>query len=238
MAHVPRLYLPDCRGAGAIALSAEQSRRLSEVMRVRVGEAVLVFAGDGFEWQASVTSVARNAVTVEVGEAVREEAPPAPRIELCFPLIRAGRLDWLIEKAVEAGADIFQPTSFEHSAHGEAPSANRSERWQRIAIEAAEQSGRLFVPAFRDVTAFTDVLGRAGTVVVADRSGESWEPFGPQLLVANVRLAVGPEGGLSEGEVAAARSAGATIVSLGPNILRAETAAVVAIALIRALPPQ
>lgn len=239
MAHVPRLYLPDCRGAGTARLSGEQSRRLSEVMRVRVGEPALVFNGGGVEWTATVTSVAKQAVTLDVEGIVREEVALLPAIELCFPLIRAGRLDWLMEKAVECGADIFQPTHFEHSARGEAPSPSRSERWQRIAVEAAEQSGRLFVPGFRDVAGFADVVRASSAVLVADRSGESWERVRPQFAGAGkVTILIGPEGGLSEAEVAAAREAGAAVLSLGPNILRAETAAVVATALVRALPTQ
>ena len=184
---------------------------------------------------SDVSAIARNALTLEIGDEMRSAPQPLPVLQLCFPLIRANRLDWLIEKAVECGVDVLRPTVFEHSVRGEAPSANRTDRWQRIVVEASEQCGRLYLPSITEPVAYGDVVDRAENLVVADPSGESESKVAAKMLRASsITLVIGPEGGLSAAELEVSRSKGASVISLGANILRAETAAIVAISRIRA----
>jgi 16S rRNA (uracil1498-N3)-methyltransferase len=236
MAHVPRLYRPGHLAAGPTALDAEQSRRLSSVMRLRDGDEFRLFCGDGREWRATVTGASRTGLRAEIHEVVRQSPAPALTLETWCALIRPNRFEVAIEKCTEAGADIIRPLITDHTARGDHPSESRLERWNRIAIEAAEQSGRLFLPVIAEPMPFADAVRQAHhPFVFADLEGASWREIAP-LLPESGRLAVaiGPEGGWSDAERALARSRGALIAHAGDSILRTETAAVVFTALVRA----
>lgn len=235
VAHVPRIYRAGHLAPGPLLIDGELARRLAAVMRVRSGEEFRLFAGDGREWQATVTDVGRQAIRVDVGAVTRQEPPAQLAVEIWVGLVRANRFDWTVEKCTEAGADVIRPLVSEYSARGEGPSSGRAERWQRIAVEAAEQSARLYLPAIEPIATLDDLLSRHhGSVLLADAGGSPWVQTVP-ILPAEGRIAliVGPEGGLSAEEVARSRARGALVVSLGPNILRTETAAVVAVGLVR-----
>lgn len=237
MAHVPRLYLPGHVALGPLILDADAAHRLAAVMRLRAGDPFLVFSGDGREWAATVSSVEKHRLHATVDEVTRTVAQLPLIVECWCAVVRPNRFDWAIEKCTEAGVDVFRPLVTEHSARGETPSANREERWQRLAVEAAEQSGRLSVPVIAPAVKFDRLLEHAGgTLIVFDRDGRPWRetiPLIPEL--GRVTLAIGPEGGLSAAEIAAAKAHGALVVSLGPNILRTETAAVAGVVLMRSL---
>ena len=237
MAHIPRLYLPGRIAPGPVTLDADASHRLLAVMRLRAGDPFLVFSGDGKEWRASVSVVERTRIQATVGELARTVAPLPLIVECWCAVVRPNRFDWAVEKCTEAGVDVFRPLASEHSARGEAPSATRQQRWERLAIEAAEQSGRLSVPVIAPLAKFEQLLSQPiGVLILFDREGRPWPetmPLIPQQ--GRVTLAVGPEGGFSLDEVASAKSRGALIVSLGPNILRTETAALAGVVMLRSL---
>lgn len=235
MKHVPRLYLAGHLAAGPLALDGDQAKRLSTVMRLTPGDEFLAFAGDGREWRARVAAVQRATLQAEVTELVRHEPVPPLAVEVWIALVRANRFDWAIEKCVEAGVDVVRPMITEHCQRGEG-SASKAERWMRIAIEAAEQSRRLRVPVVEPPAPLERLLGQVrGALLVADMGGKAWGEAARLLPPAgHVSLAVGPEGGFSEAELGLLRAKGAVPVSLGPHILRTETAAAVAVALVRA----
>lgn len=237
VAHIPRIYRAGHLAPGPLLIDGEPARRLAAVMRVRPREEFLMFAGDGREWQATVTEVGRQAIRVEVGAVTRQEPPDPLTVEAWVAVVRANRFDWVVEKCTEAGADVVRPFVSEYAARGEGPSVGRAERWDRIAIEAAEQCGRLYLPAIEPAAPFDDLLSRHhGPLLLADASGSPWVQTVPLLpLEGRLGIVVGPEGGLSAEEVARARSCGALLATLGPNILRTETAAVVAVGLVRAI---
>lgn len=237
MAHVPRLYIPGRLGPGPLALDAAQARRLTSVMRLREGDSFLAFAGDGREWRARLTAVTKSSTRAEVEELTRQEAALPIVLEAWLALIRPQLFDLAIEKCTEAGVDIIRPMRTEHFARSEAASAQRHERWERIAIEAAEQSGRLRVPVVESSANFTDLLNRSRIpVIIGDQHGKPWPDAAKLLpLQGTVAVAIGPEGGFSREELAAATAHGAIATSFGPNILRAETAAIVAVSLVRSL---
>jgi len=234
MGHVPRIVVKGPLRAGPLRLDAEQSKRLGAVMRLRAGDEFLAFSGDGREWRARVDEVARDGLRATVGEVVRQEPASPLVVEVWCALVRPQRFEWAIEKCVEAGADIVRPLICEHSARGDAASAAKQERWERIAVEAAEQCGRLTLAVVERPARFESLLGRGAPVFFGEPGGMRWAEAS-RLLPGQGRVAwaVGPEGGWSEGEVAKARSSGAIGVSLGANILRTETAAVVGTALLR-----
>lgn len=237
MAHVPRIFVPGHLATGTFRLDGEQAKRLTAVMRLRPGDPFLVFCGDGREWTATVASEERGRLHATVGEVVRQEPALAIVLEAWIALVRPNRFDWAIEKCTEAGADVIRPLLGEHSARGEGSSAQRQERWNRIAVEASEQCGRLRLPVIEAPASFDRLVSNwRGSLIIGDPGGRSWPDTVPLLPErGTVAVAIGPEGGFSAGEVVAAKARGALGVSLGPNILRTETAAVVACALVRSL---
>ena len=206
-------------------------------MRVRHGDPLLLFPGDGHEWQATVTDVSRGSVRLDVAGILRHVPLPALTIEVWCAIVRPNRFDWMLEKVTEAGADIIRPLVCDHSARGEGGSAARRERWDRVVIEASEQSGRLHIPVITEPARFMDLVAHPRTaLVVAHLEGaRAWSETAALLpRLGSVAVAIGPEGGFSAAEVSAAKAHGALLTSLGPNILRTETAALAVTVLLRA----
>ena len=239
MSHVPRVYLPGRLAHGAVTIEGEPGRHLATVLRVRPGDPLLLFPGDGREWSATVGGVTKASVVAEVAELNRQEPPPAVVIETWCALVRANRFEWALEKCVEAGADIFRPIVTEFTQRGDAPSETKLARWRRIVIEAAEQSGRLFLPVIEPPVPLAHALEiYRGALVFGARDGKPAHEVAPLFPDrGHFALIVGPEGGLSDEETGALARHGGIPTSFGPHTLRTETAAVVGTALIRSLTP-
>lgn len=219
----------------SVALSRAQSHYLANVLRMKEGAELLVFNGRDGEWLARVAEAGRKAVTLET---VRQERPqpPLPDLLYAFAPIKAGRLDYLVQKAVEMGAGALQPVITQHTQMATVG----VERLQANALEAAEQCGILAVPSVRPTVKFDALLtawepGRR--LIFCDESAETNNPL-PALNAIEERklgLLVGPEGGFSDDERRTLRTLPfVTAIPLGPRILRADTAAVAALALIQA----
>ena len=236
VSHIPRVYLAGRIGPGAMMVEGEPARHLATVLRVRPGDPVLVFAGDGREWEASVTGSTRSGVAIEVGGIARQEASSLVVLEVWCALVRATRFEWAVEKCVEAGADILRPMTTARTQRGDGASAAKMARWQRIAVEAAEQCGRLYLPVVEQAQPLEHLLETfRGTMVFGARDGRPLEDAARQMPQhGHIAIAVGPEGGFSGEETAALARAGAIPVSFGPYTLRTETAAVIGAALTRA----
>lgn len=235
MAHVPRLYVPTARRPGPLALDRDQAKRLASVMRLRTGDEFLVFGGDGHEWRALVEEAGKTLRT-RIVELERQQPAPPLSVEVLAGVVRANRMDWLVEKCTEAGADVIRPLLCANNQRGEASS--RQDRWERIAIEAAEQCGRLRVPVIASATAVERLaIPGGGAVVFGAVDGIPW-PEAARLVptTGTVRIAVGPEGGFTPDEERQLRSGGGLGVRFGPNILRTETAAIAGVLLARSLP--
>ncbi len=232
---LPRVCVPEGVGVGVLTLTGARARHLAGSRRLRRGDEFLAFAGDGREYRARVEEASREHVAATVLELVREEPPLRRTVEVWCANVRAGRMEWAIEKCTEAGVDVFRPTTTERSARGRELSEGRHERWERIAVEAAEQCGRLYLPVVAPVTPFEAALQAwEGALVLANREGAAWAEVAAGLPEeGRLAIAVGPEGGFSEGEVERAGASGAAVASFGANTLRTETAAVVAVVLAR-----
>ena len=228
----PRVCLPEGVRPGPLTLEGARARHLTGALRLRRGDGFLVFAGDGREYRARIDGIGRTRVTATVGELARQAPPPARAIEVWCANVRAPRMDWAVEKCVEAGADLFRAIVTERSARGTALAQGRLERWRRIAVEASEQCGRLHLPAIAPLASFAEALAaRRGTLLLASPRGAPWAEAAALLPERGVvAVAVGPEGGFSAEEEARASADGAVAVSLGPHTLRTETAAVAATA--------
>jgi len=234
--HLPRFHIAAPVAAGDLVALTGDELRHARVRRLAVGEAVALFDGAGFSCVAAVEALSRDAVRVRVG-AVRPardgESPLA--LTLALGLLKADKIDWAIEKAVELGVAAVQPFTSAHTVA--APSEARRRRWQQLARAAAKQCGRSVVPPVAAPLAFEALLARpaAAKLLLAERGAVT--PLGTVALAAAppaLLLVIGPEGGFSDTELAAAAAAGFTLAGLGARILRAETAAIAALALCQA----
>jgi len=230
---------PGSLRARNVTLGPELAHRFGRVLRLRRGDRVLLSEGGAREYEVQLTGVSSYAVTGVV--LAEREARPEPEATLVLyqSLIRANRFDLVLEKGTEIGVSRFVPvTAARSQVQGDVePASARGERWRRIVVEAAEQSGRGRPPRVEAPVAFEEAVRQARGVKVMPSEGERSRSLGPYLRgldhrPGTVSLFIGPEGGFEDAELELAREAGAEIVSLGPRILRSETAGIVASALV------
>jgi 16S rRNA (uracil1498-N3)-methyltransferase len=231
-----RLYIGhDLSMGGAIDLGQEQSHYLTNVLRMAEGAELLVFNGRDGEWLARIAAKAKKSVRLEAAEQTRPQPAPSDLV-YCFAPLKVGRLDYLIQKAVEMGAGVLQPVITQHTQLARIG----TDRLQANAVEAAEQCGILAIPEVRDIRKFSALLAgwdSGRRLIFCDESAETHNPMAALKTITERKLAllVGPEGGFSEDERRQLRALPfVTAIPLGPRILRADTAAVAALAVIQA----
>ena len=224
---LPRLYLREPASAGAsIPLDAAQANYLGNVLRLGAGAELLVFDGMSGEWLARIVEVGKKWMTLAVERKTREPES-IPDLWLAFAPVKRAQTDWLVEKATELGAARLVPVMTQRTVAERV----RLDRLESIAIEAAEQCGRTRVPQIAQpipLRRLVEELDPARHFYFADETGG--EPLAAAFEEGPAVILVGPEGGFTDEERAFVRGSGASPVSLGPRILRAETAALAAIA--------
>lgn len=232
MAATPRLFIEYPLSAGVcLELTREHSHYLLSVMRLAEGAQVLVFNGTQGEWACTLTQAGKRSATLEVQHQSRPQHDP-PDLWLCFAPIKKARTDFIVEKAAEMGAARIMPVM---SAYTNATRV-RQDRLQAHAVEAAEQCGGTFVPEVAPLTSLSDLLAtwpsERGLLFCDEAKAGDAPALPPRAGAAPWAILIGPEGGFSDGERAAiAKVPSAHAISLGPRILRADTAAVAALAL-------
>jgi len=230
-----RLFLPDdLKADRPVLASPQQSHYLANVLRLAEGAEVLLFNGRDGEWLARLTARSKKAVQITPVELARPQ-PPASDLIYCFAPLKVGRLDYLVQKAVEMGAGVLQPVLTQHT-QGKVG----TERIAANAAEAAEQCGILAIPETRAAVKLDALLSgweADRRLVYCDEDSSTNNPL-PRLQAIKERklgLLVGPEGGFSDEERRQLRALPfVTAIPLGPRILRADTAAVTALALMQA----
>lgn len=235
---MPRFHCPVPLTAGAELELPPAAARHVQVLRHQPGDAITLFSGEGGQWQATILRMGRSdvAVRVEAFEAIERE--PLRRVHLAMGMPANERMDWLVEKAAELGVASVQPLHTAHSVlrlSGER-AAKKQAHWQSVAIAACEQCGGNRVPAVQgvaDLGAWLPLSADTAPLRCVLSLAEGTRPL-TQVLHdlppdAPVLFLSGPEGGLSAQEDAQARSAGFIPVTLGPRVLRAETAALAAL---------
>jgi 16S rRNA (uracil1498-N3)-methyltransferase len=233
-----RIFSPQPLRTGTSAvLTDDAASHVVKVLRLRRGDGLVVFDGSGTDYDAEIADLGREAVTVRVGtgRSVAAESPLA--VTLLQGICRGPRMDTVVQKATELGVAAIEPLLAGRSVVrvDEAQGARKREHWQRVAIAAAEQSGRSRVPLVAEPRRLEDVLVGAAfaTRLVLDPAGAPL--WGLPRPVAPLGLLVGPEGGLTAEERRVAADAGFTAVRLGPRILRTETAPLAALAVLQFL---
>jgi 16S rRNA (uracil1498-N3)-methyltransferase len=226
---LPRLFVRSALSQGALVeLDSKQANYLGNVLRMSAGGELLLFDGASGEWLARIANATKKHMTLAV-ERMTRGAETIPDVWLAFAPVKRAQTDWLVEKATELGVARMLPVMTERTVAERV----RLDRLEAISIEAAEQCGRTRLPEIAEPQPLARFLANrdsARTLYFADEARDGTAPAdafrpGPALIVT------GPEGGFTDSERQAIRSAdNAVAISLGPRILRAETAALAALA--------
>lgn len=230
-------------GVGLI-LPKELAHQVRDVLRLNLGEKLILLDNQGNEILATVESTSRAGVVVQLVERHPGKEPSPIRIVLCQGMLKSARFEWILEKGTELGVSVFAPVHCRRSMVGlDSAGTAKVQRWQRIIQEATEQCGRPTLPALLPIRSLEQALQELPTGALAIMPWEEAEGRSLRDVLAGVRMRVagvvipqtillfiGPEGGLTSEEVALARRYGVQVVTLGPRILRAETAALASVA--------
>jgi 16S rRNA (uracil1498-N3)-methyltransferase len=224
------------REGASVALNNAQAHYLTGVLRLRSGSGVLVFNGCDGEWEATVEAQKRTAL-LHVGARTRTQTAPG-NLHYLFAPLKSARLDYMVQKAVEMGVSRLQPTL---TRHGQVARVNGA-RMRANAIEAAEQCGILVLPEIADPVPLSHLIAHRDPeryLVFCDEDAERADPLAVLGAVPRhspLALLVGPEGGFADDERAELLKLPRVVrLALGPRVLRADTAAVAALAVVQAV---
>lgn len=216
-----------------VHVSGEEAKHALKVLRLGKGDALTLLDGTGLAYDAAVEQTDKDAFTARIVHTYQSPTEPRTRVTLYQGLCKADKMEWIIQKCIEAGIYRIVPIVTEHCVAREG-SDNKQVRWQRIAKEAAKQSGRGIIPQVAEVMPMDEaVLEMARNEAIyllweqEKARGLDASSAGPRP--ASAALVIGPEGGISQAEAEDLKAAGAISLSLGPRILRTETAGLVAL---------
>lgn len=236
---VPRIFTDQQLTAHSqIALDAEPSHHLSQVLRLHSGAELKLFNGAGEEYAGILVQPNKAHASVDIVELLHSEPEPSLRIHLIIGISRGERMDFALQKAVELGVNSIQPIFTNRCVvklTGKRLN-HRMDHWRKVIVNACEQSGRCRIPELRDTDRLATNLiqKRQGHTLLLDHRSQQtlWDLPQPD---GSITLLIGPEGGLSEDERALAKQQGFISIKLGPRVLRTETAPLAAIAAIQAM---
>jgi 16S rRNA (uracil1498-N3)-methyltransferase len=233
-----RRWIADQVSGNRAALVGEHAAHLARALRAQPGQEFDI-AADGVVRRGRILSLTEDRVEFELGQAV--ETTPAAQVTLALAIFKFDRMEWAIEKCTELGVARIVPFAARRTdAHLAAAAAKRVERWRRIVREASEQARRVAPPEIADPVKLGDVLALAGEMRVLLSEAETAVSLhqlcsaGDYARGSSMVVATGPEGGWTNEELQAFAQAGWKSASLGPTILRAETAAIAALSVIMA----
>jgi 16S rRNA (uracil1498-N3)-methyltransferase len=233
-----RFFVPQESIRDGIAhLPADQTHHLKNVLRLRTGDAVEIFDGTGNGYTGEVEFRDSGVLIRKLSGISRTES--TVRVILAAALVKPAKYEWILQKATELGVQEIIPLGTKRSDI-EIPSskiADRLKRWNRIVVEASKQCRRSFSPRIHEprslpeFLAMTDLCGYR-RFMLYEKASEPWR-LDSAALSEGIVLCIGPEGGWDDGEVEMAKAAGCEVFSLGPRILRAETAAIASLAIVQ-----
>lgn len=208
---------------------------LIRVLRMQEGDAIRVFNGNGLEYAASLEQVQKKSASFTVAALLKEEAPTALHLHLGQVISKGERMDFTIQKATELGISEITPLISERCdvrLKGDRQD-KKLEHWQKIAISACQQSGRNYVPTIHPVQTLEEWLAQRQEQIKLVLHPHQQQPLSEYQPPQSVALLVGPEGGFSEPEVELCLAQGFDGLTLGPRILRTETAALAALSVLQ-----
>lgn len=218
-----------------VALPAALRHQINRVLRFRHGDRAIFFDGSGFDFTVEFGDPSAGETVARVVGRQRSLAEPATRVTLYVAPLKGDHFSWTLQKGTEVGAVAFVPIVTARTiAAADGADGGKLERWRRIVREAAEQSGRGVVPRVVQPLSFAaacELAGPRGPALIAwehERQRALSDAIRPRGSSTGVGLFIGPEGGFTPDEIATARDFGIESITLGPRVLRAETAAIVA----------
>lgn len=232
---------PACIVPPAVSITGELLVHLRDSLRVAVGDTVWFCDNAGRRYRAHITALTKHAMTGRIIETLDRPPQSTPPLILAQALLKGEKMDWVIQKAAELGARTIVPIQSRHSIVQLKPERIEAQlaRWQRIALEAAQQSEQWTLPTIAPPASLTALLAGCEpgmtTLLLAERQhGKSLRTVElPSDSTGSVLVLIGPEGGWSKEEIELAARAGCDIMTLGQHILRAETAAVAAVSILQ-----
>jgi 16S rRNA (uracil1498-N3)-methyltransferase len=237
---MPRFFCPHALATGQVISLPEAVAHHIQVLRLTPGDQITLFNGEGGEYMATLATVDKRRATAKIKEFSSREAELAHTVTLAQALPEGAKMDWIIEKAVELGASGVQPLAAQRCVvrlAGER-AQKKIQHWQGVAISAAEQCGRNRVPHIADIADFPSWIAHQNSlprILLTPRADMKLTDWMRQQPPQPLILMIGPEGGFSEQEEDAARRHGAIALSIGPRVLRTETAGLAALAVLSAL---
>jgi 16S rRNA (uracil1498-N3)-methyltransferase len=237
---MPRFYCPQPLAAGAIVALPEAVAHHLHVLRLQPGAELSLFNGDGGEYLAQLDRIEKKRASARIQAFVARDAELAYEITLAQALPEASKMDWIIEKAVELGVAAIQPLAAQRCVvrlAGER-AEKRHAHWQGVVIAASEQSGRNRLARLGALGDFAQYIGQHELhrrILLTPRAGQSLAGWARHQPPQALTLLIGPEGGYTEQEEDAAIARGALALSMGPRILRTETAGIAAVAALNGL---
>jgi len=236
---MPRLFLSVEENPRTIHITGEKAHYLASVLRCKEGEELEILDGKGHSYRAKITSIVKKEITADVLGAVTHSTESPINLILIQGLLKGEKMELVIQKATELGVSKILPVVTERS---QVRNTGKTGRWRKIAEDASRQSGRTAIPIIHEPVAFRDIFSGDSPYAPYFRKCKGllfWERKGIRMKEGmeslegcrSLIVAVGPEGGFTEGEVQVAEDHGFLVASLGSRILRAETAAITAIAL-------
>ncbi|MBK9306180.1 MAG: 16S rRNA (uracil(1498)-N(3))-methyltransferase [Nitrospira sp.] len=239
---MPIFFVPQaCIAPPTISIIGDLLTHLRGSLRVTKGDAVWFGNGEGTRFRAEITDVSKGAMTARIVETIQEPARRTPRLILGESLLKGEKMDWVIQKVTELGVSQIIPITSRHSVIQLKSDRvdHQVTRWQRIALEAAQQSEQWHVPKVAKPRSLSELLATHGTgttiLMLAEREeGKSLQTIRlPQGTDTSVLALIGPEGGWSKEEKEVAQLAGVETITLGQHILRSETAAIATISILQ-----
>lgn len=230
---------PEAIGELEARVAGETAHQISRVLRMQQGDEICLLDGSGYEYRVRLVSIGANECVGRVIERVKGGAEPRCKVTLYISLLnKADKFEWALQKCTELGAARFVPVRSARSI-SDVPGRTKTERWERIIQEAAEQSGRAIIPALEEAISLQTAFRQESAALRGAQDGEHIAlipALGAQVTLkgalqgaeraGSLALFIGPEGGFEPSEVEEAKAAGVVPVTLGPRTLRAETAAV------------
>ena len=237
---MPRFYCDQPLVVGAQIALPDAVAHHAHVLRLQPGAELCLFNGDGGEYLAHLATVEKRRATADIKAFVARDVELAYEITLAQALPEASKMDWIIEKAVEMGVAAIQPLAAQRCVvrlSGER-AEKRQLHWQGVIVAASEQSGRNRLARLAPVDGFTGWVGQQDLhkrVLLSPRGTQSLAQWARHQPPQAITLMIGPEGGFTEQEEQAAVAQGAIALTMGPRILRTETAGIAAVAALAAL---
>jgi len=221
-----------------LLLEGDRARYLGRALRLRVGDEIVVFNGEGLEWTATIDAMTKNTATLRIGDSKEAGTESPLKIHLVQGVSRGERMDYVVQKTTELGVKRITPVLTEYGVVklDEKRAAKRREHWEHVATSACEQCGRTRPPLIDSSVSLKDWFGNKPTDVDAElilRPGAPVSLTRIETPTTKICVLIGPEGGFSEIEYEDATIAGFNAVSLGPRVLRTETAAVAALSVLQ-----